>query len=120
MTPSRFGTRHNPLPVLPIYHVHGYVPIPSLAAAGHSRPDEIVFTEEQYHRAEQDALDSRLPAATCGESSTAIRRAPLACENYALLQRPRPRVPEPPDLQRIDEKAREYQQRFEASGIKTQ
>jgi hypothetical protein len=36
---------------LPIYHVHGYVPIDS---ENSSTAEEIVFTEEQYHLAAQD------------------------------------------------------------------
>lgn len=134
---------HNEIPanggLLPVYHVHGYVPIPELSNQGQSRPEEIIFTEEQYHRAAEDAYSwsniVQLHALTSsvgimiGLSLTdrnlrrildAIRRAPLPCENYALLQRPKRRTLEPADAQRIGENAQKYYTRFRNSGIKTE
>jgi hypothetical protein len=124
---------------LPVYHVHGYVPV-GLAddpAAG-SSGDEIVFTEAQYHRAAQDAYSwanlVQIQALSGGVGLMiglslsdrnlrrlldAVRKTPLRCEQYALLPRPRPVPPTPEELAAIDEKAAGYLQRFRAgAGVK--
>ena len=120
--------------VLPVYHVHGYVPIEGSGSSG----DELVFTEEQYHLAAHDAYSwSNLVQIQCMSSSTglmiglslsdrnmrrlldAIRKTPLRSNNYALMLKPRHQVIGENDVREIDENARKYFERFVRSGIKS-
>jgi hypothetical protein len=96
---------------LPIYHVHGYVPF--RASTFHykptmgSTPDEIVLTEDQYHREAADPYSwsnltqlqsmSNSVGLTAGLSLSdpnmrrlldVTRKAPSRPEIYALLERP--------------------------------
>jgi hypothetical protein len=119
---------------LPVYHVHGYVPI----EAEGSTPEEIVFTEEQYHLAAQDAYSwANLIQIKCLCSSVglmvglsladrnmrrlldAIRKASLRVENYALLKKPQWPQPSEQEVTDIAHNAQEYFHKFERSGIKT-
>jgi hypothetical protein len=119
---------------LPVYHVHGYVPI----EVEGSTPEEIVFTEEQYHLAAQDAYSwANLIQIKCLCSSVglmiglslsdrnmrrlldAIRKAPLCVEDYALLRKPRWPQSSDQEVTDIANNAREYFHKFEQSGIKT-
>jgi hypothetical protein len=119
--------------VLPIYHVHGYIPI----EGSRSRPNEVVFTEEQYYLAAQNAYSwsnliqirhlSSSVGLMIGLSLTdrnmrrlldALKRTPHPPENYVLLQRPQWPKPEKDDLKRVDANAKIYFNRFARSGRK--
>ena len=119
---------------LPVYHVHGYVPIGDEPG---STAEEIVFTEEQYHQVAQDAYSwSNLAQIQCMSSSVglmvglslsdrnirrlldAVNKTPVPTQNYAFLQEPRWKQPAPEELDRINEKAITYMERFERSGVK--
>ena len=135
-TPFQSVCRAEPLEPekLPVYHVHGYVP---LEGEG-SHPDEVVFTEEQYHFASQDAYSwSNLVQIQCMSASTglmiglslsdrnmrrlldAVSKTPIETRNYALLQQPQWERPGDIELEQIDHKAREYFERFATSGVKS-
>ena len=94
---------------LPIYHVHGYVPLENNEG---SNPKEIVFTEDQYNRVASDPYSwSNLVQIHCMSSTVgvmiglslsdrnmrrlldAIRSAPIKTTHFALLKRPQWRVP---------------------------
>ncbi len=123
---------------IPVYHVHGYVPL----AGNGSSASEIVFTEEQYHAAYQDLYSwsnliqiqamSSSAGLMIGLSLTdpnmrrlldAVRRLPFKPDNYVLLRRPSWPSLSTCDFTEIDEKARKYLNRFENTygrpGIKT-
>jgi hypothetical protein len=104
-----------------------------------SAANEIIFTEEQYHLASQDAYSwSNLVQLQAVSSSVglmiglsltdrnmrrildAVRRTPLRGEHYALLQRPQWQQPDQGDLERIKGAAHLYFQDFAKSGIKTE
>lgn len=121
--------------VMPIYHVHGYVPIEGRG----SRADEIVFTEEQYHLVAQNAYSwsnlvqiqsmSTSVGLMIGLSLTdrnmrrlldAIRKTPVQPRNYILLREPSWPEPEKSEIEEIDKRAREYFRKFQDSGIKTE
>ena len=121
-------------PKLPIYHVHGYVPV----VGEGSTDQEIVFTEEQYHLAARDAYSwANLAQIQCMSSSVglmvglslsdrnirrlldAVMTTPAGSENFALLRKPRWEPPGPGELGVIHEKALEYYHRFNQSGAKT-
>lgn len=109
---------------LPIYHVHGYLPVRDpLQEYGErigSSADEIVLTEDQYHREAGDPYSwgnlvqlqamSNSVGLTIGLSLSdpnirrildAAARAPSKPEIYALLQRPEPPDPGESDLEAI-------------------
>lgn len=119
---------------LPIYHVHGYVPMgDSVGSPG----EDIVFTEDQYH---QSALDpyswrnlvqvqalSRSVGLMVGLSLSdrnmrrfldAVKRSPVRSKNFAILRKPRYQEPSDQDLDQIHQKAISYLKKFENSGIK--
>jgi len=119
---------------LPIFHVHGYVPV----EGERSNPNEIVFTEEQYHLAAQNSYSwpnlvqirhlSNHVGLMVGLSMTdrsmrrlldALRKTPTPPQNYALLQKPQWPKPDAADLQKIEGKAQEYFARFRKSGMKS-
>lgn len=121
--------------VLPVYHVHGYIPIEGRG----SRAEEIVFTEEQYHLVAQNAYSwsnlvqiqsmSTSVGLMVGLSLTdrnmrrlldAIRKTPVQPKNYILLREPSWPEPGRSEIEEIDERAREYFQKFQDSGIKTE
>jgi hypothetical protein len=119
---------------LPIYHVHGYIPMIE------QMPDEeIIFTEEQYYLAAQNAYSwSNLIQIQCMSGSVglmiglslkdrnmrrlldAVRRTPIVSENYVLLQKPKWTRPTQTDLDQIHKRAGEHYKMFEESGIKTE
>lgn len=118
---------------LPIFHVHGYVPV----EGERSSPDEIVFTEEQYYFAAQNSYSwsnlvqirhlSNSIGLMIGLSMTdrnmrrlldALRKTPIQTENYALLLKPQWPKPEAADIARIEDKAKDYLNRFRRSGMK--
>ena len=118
----------------PIYHVHGYVP----ATGEGSEPGQLIFTEAQYHLASADPyawpnlvqLNSFSATTGCmvGLSLSdpnmrrlldAVMRTPGRTENFALLKRPRWPAPSDDAVDKIDQMARTYLDRFERSGVKS-
>jgi hypothetical protein len=121
---------------LPIYHVHGYVPLDKQVIA--SRGDDIVFTEEQYHHVAENPyywsnlvqlqLMSNSVGLMVGLSLSdrnmrrildAIRNSPIRSTNFALLKEPETSRPGEEILDKIHHKAIEYLHDFENSGIKS-
>lgn len=119
---------------LPIYHVHGYVP---MKEGKGSAPQEIIFTEEQYHLVAQDSYSwSNLVQIQCLSGSTglmiglslsdpnmrrlldAITSLPYHPDNYALIPKPKRPQPRNEDLDLIQKNAVRYKERFERSGVK--
>ena len=119
---------------LPIYHVHGYVPLNFAEFTDH----EIVFTEDQYHRSAKDAYSWANPVQIQALSSLtglmiglslsdrnmrrlldAVSQIPIETNNYALLKEPVWKKPDDTELRRINEKVILYSHRFEDSGVKT-
>ena len=119
---------------LPIYHVHGYVPIQGRG----SKVKELVFTEDQYYLAAQNAYSwgnliqieylSNTVGLMIGLSLTdrnmrrlldALKKTPLPPECYVILQRPRWAKAESHDLNRINLQAKKYFDEFSHSGLKT-
>lgn len=119
---------------LPIYHVHGYIP----TTGEKSGPEELVFTEEQYHLAAQNAYSwsnliqikhlSSSVGLMIGLSMTdrnmrrlldALKKTPAPPENYVLLKKPQWAKPDSSDLKRIHANAKLYFDRFRRSGLKT-
>ena len=121
---------------LPIYHVHGFVPLKKdvQGSMGH----EIVFTEDQYHRVARDPyywsslvqlqsmsgsvglmIGLSLSDRNIRRLLDAVKNAPINSENFALLKKPDKTPPEDDILDDIHEKAKGYLERFERSGIKS-
>lgn len=120
-----------PLPdsdAIPVYHVHGYLP----RDGDGSRLDEILLTEEQYHRAaHEDYSWSNLVQLRYLTSSVglmvglsmtdqnmrrlldAIARAPIHAPTFVLLQRPEPSELKTHQLDTINENAKKYYEKFE-------
>jgi hypothetical protein len=119
---------------LPIYHVHGYVPLNVAELKSH----HIVFTEDQYHQSAKDAYSwASLMQIQSLSSSTgimvglslsdrnmrrlldAVSQMPIETYNYALLKEPNWKDPDEADLREISEKARAYFHQFASDGLKT-
>ncbi len=119
---------------LPIYHVHGYVPLNVTELT----EQDIVFTEDQYHQSAKDAYSWANLVQIQSLSSTtglmiglslsdrnmrrlldAVSQMPVETNNYALLKKPALKKPDQAELNRINEKALTYFYRFEVSGVKT-
>jgi hypothetical protein len=119
---------------LPIYHVHGLIPV--VGNRG-SNAKEIMFTEEQYHLAAHNPYSwanlvqiqsmSQSVGLMVGLSLSdrnmrrlldAIVQLPHRPVNYVLLKQPRRQQPSNAELDQIHEKAIQYKERFERSGIK--
>lgn len=120
---------------LPIYHVHGLVPLDDSPG---SKSEEIVFTEDQYHLSARDSYSwanlvqiqamSGSVGLMVGLSLSdrnmrrlldAITNAPIDSENYALLQKKTFEPPPPEELEQIHENAKKYFDKFEKSGFKS-
>lgn len=121
---------------LPIYHVHGYVPLNRNVKA--SKSNELVFTEDQYHLVAESPyswsnlvqlqLMSNSVGLMIGLSLSdrnmrrlldAVRKSPIHSKNYALLKEPDMQTPENDVLDEIHQKAIEYFEEFEQRGIKS-
>jgi hypothetical protein len=121
---------------LPIYHVHGYVPLDKGTPA--SKGEEIVFTEDQYHHVAENPytwsslvqlqLMSNSVGLMVGLSLSdrnmrrildAVRNSPIHSTNFALLKEPDTGRPGEAVLDRIHHTAIDYLHSFEDSGIKS-
>ncbi|HTD15660.1 MAG TPA: SIR2 family protein [Chthoniobacterales bacterium] len=117
----------------PIIHVHGYIP----ALGESSSPDEIVFTEQQYHAAAHSPYSwSNLSQIQCLSASVglmvglslsdrnmrrlldAMRITPLRKRQFAILRKPEWEQPKSEDLEEIHKKAVSYIELFVRSGAK--
>jgi hypothetical protein len=115
-------------------HVHGYIP----AVGQGSPPEEIVFTEQQYHASAYSPYSwSNLSqiqwlAASIGlmvglslsdrnmrRLLDAVRVTPFRKRQFAILKKPEWRAPKSEELEEIHEKAVYYKDRFSRSGVKT-
>jgi hypothetical protein len=122
---------------LPIYHVHGYVPLDKKIRG--SKGNEIVFTEYQYHKIAEDPYNwSNLVQLQTMSNSVglmvglslsdrnmrrlldAVRNAPIQSTNFALLEEPDTSPPSDEVLDKINDKAISYLSKFENSGIKSE
>jgi len=122
---------------LAIHHVHGYVPLDKGIEG--SRDDEIVFTEDQYHRVAGDPYCwSNLVQLQAMSNSVglmiglslsdrnmrrlldAIGNAPINSVSYALLKIPDEKRPNNKVLDNIHKKAKGYLTKCKRSGIKSE
>ncbi len=120
---------------LPIYHVHGFVPMEQ--GIPHSTGEEIVFTEEEYHRVAEspfywsNLIQLQLLSSTTGlmvglslsdrnmrRILDAIDNSPLKSQNFALLKEPDKNGPEAAILDAIHTSAKSYRDRCDRGGIK--
>jgi hypothetical protein len=120
---------------IPIYHVHGYIPY----QASDVRYDDIIFSEDQYNRAFQDAffwgnvvqvnqLTSSvglMVGMSLSDRNTrrildSIRQQPLPHSNYILMRKPNFKSVDDrsPELAHIRHKAEEYLAKFPAGRMK--
>lgn len=121
---------------LPIYHVHGFVPIDKNNNG--SSGSEIIFTEDQYHLVARNPYHwstlVQLQAMTDNVSLMiglslsdrnlrrlldAVSNAPVNSINYAILMVPDTKSPDDHTLDEIHEKAINYLDQFGNSGIKS-
>ena len=119
---------------LPIYHVHGYVPLNVTELTG----ADIVFTEDQYHQSAKDPYSwANLIQIKTLSSSTglmiglslsdrnmrqlldAVSHMPVKTSNYALLKEPEWKEPDESELEQITEKAVSYSQFYSQSITKS-
>lgn len=119
---------------LPIFHVHGYVPMGDIEG---SPGEDIVFTEDQYHQSAQDPYSwrnlvqvqalSRSVGLMVGLSLAdrnmrrfldAVKGSPMQSRNFALLRKARYQDPSDEDLDQIHKNAVAYMDKFERSGMK--
>jgi len=115
---------------IPIYHVHGFVP--AVTDELGSKPDQIVFTEEQYHAAASNPyhwtslIQIRQFTSTVGvmvglslsdgnmrRLLDAVKNQPAQAHIYALMQKPRWKPPEEVDYLSIAQSARGIQEKIE-------
>ncbi len=122
---------------LPIYHVHGFVPFDKNSVG--SLGDEIIFTEDQYHKVARNPYHWSTLVQLQSMTNTvglmiglsiadrnmrrlldAVQNTPINSVTYALLKIPDKIPPEINVLDEIHEKAKNYLDRFLASGIKSE
>lgn len=121
--------------VLPVFHVHGYIPFPG---DGQPEPAGVVFSEEEYNLAANDPYSwsnlvqlremSSSIGVMVGLSMSdpnirrlldALARSPVRAEIYALLRRPPRMTPDDETVDRIDAEARAILERFAQAGVKS-
>ena len=133
---ARCHVAHNDRPAppgsIPIYHVHGYVPLERPTSGDDG---DIIFTEEQYHEATNSAYSwSNLVQLRSFSSSTglmiglslsdrnirrllhAVSRSPVPATCFALLQKPTWRQPYDHEEHEVDVMARQLYDRAKSSG----
>jgi hypothetical protein len=134
-TQAIFGRQAWNEEALPIYHVHGYVPLSEHEAG--TEGDAIVFTEDQYHLVAQDpygwsnivqiqTLSSSVGlmiGLSLGDRNMrrlldAISRAPVGSCNYAIISKPKWTPASDGDLDKIHRTAIKYLARFEKGSVK--
>jgi hypothetical protein len=120
----------------PIYHVHGYIPIPDsgLPPSGYN---EIILSEESYHRTAQDAyywgnmvqmqhlsnntglmIGMSLSDRNIRRILDSLKSTPIKTHNFLITQKPKKRMMDGCDQQFVRQKAEEYLDKFEKSGRK--
>jgi hypothetical protein len=121
---------------LPIYHVHGFVPFDK--DIERSQGEDIVFTENQYHMVARNPYHWSTLVQLQSMTNTvglmvglsisdpnmrrlldAVQNAPIKSFTYALLKVPENVPPEDSVLDDIHKKAKDYLDRFQNSGIKS-
>ena len=126
--------------VLPIFHVHGYVPLHDTGSllGDSSTADELIFSEEQYHAATHEAYSwtnlvqlkqlSSTKGLMIGLSLSdrnirrlldAVRKTPARSQQFVLLQRPQWPRPSSFELTEIDNKAMDKADRAASRGSVT-
>lgn len=122
---------------LPVFHVHGYIPIDKQTKF--SKPEDIIFTEDQYHRVARDPYHwsnliqiktmSNSVGLMIGLSLTdrnmrrlldAVQNAPIKNNNFALLQRKSLETPGDEVLDKIHQNAKDYLNLFPGGAIKSE
>lgn len=117
---------------IPIYHVHGYVPMADEAG---STSDDIIFTEEQYHQATNEAYSWSNLVQISGFSGSiglmvglslsdrnirrllhALSQSPVPASCYAILQRPTWQQPKDHEETEVNEMATKLFDLAKASG----
>jgi hypothetical protein len=123
--------------LLPIYHVHGFVPLDKSIES--SKGEDIIFTEDQYHEVAENPyswsnlvqlqLMSNSVGLMIGLSLSdtnmrrlldAVRNSPIQSVNFALLQEPDTSPPNEKEIDEIHKSAINYLEDFQRSGIKEQ
>lgn len=121
---------------IPIFHVHGYIPY---GEAKGSTTDELVLSEESYHKASQDAyywgnmvqmnalsnnvglmVGVSLRDRNIRRILAALKGTPGNRKNYIILKREVTPIPEHGDatMKRIHERANYYLDKFSQAGSK--
>lgn len=120
---------------LPIYHVHGFVPLDKNETRC-SDESEIVFTEDQYHIIARDPynwsnmvqmkylsgsigimIGLSLADRNMRRLLDAIQNSPFETKNFAIIQKPSTQKPADEILEKIHFKAIKYLKDFENLGI---
>jgi len=122
----------------PIYHVHGYIPYDDQVPG--SSLDDLIFSEESYHKAAQNAyywgnmvqmqnlanntglmVGLSLSDRNIRRILNALRTAPITTDNYIILKRDIIRVPQHGDreMEFIREKAKKYLNLFSDAAMKS-
>jgi hypothetical protein len=120
---------------IPIYHVHGYLPVETAEI----KEEEIILSEQQYNMMSQNAFYwgnmiqmnqlSTNSGLMIGVSLTdknmrrildAVQKIPRQNSNYIILREPEPvnLTADSEEIKKIDDKAREYMEKFVGSNIK--
>lgn len=122
---------------IPIYHVHGYIPIEGKG----STIDEMIFSEEQYNNAFQDAyywgnmvqmqalssntglmIGISLNDRNIRRILDSIKKSPIMTKNYLLLQKNKLKIPSArsSEAKWIHDQAMMYNERLKKSHIKVE
>jgi hypothetical protein len=122
---------------IPIYHVHGYIPIVGKG----STIEEMIFSEEQYNNAFQDAyywgnmvqmqalssntglmIGISLNDRNIRRILDSIKKSPILTKNYLLLQKTKPQIPlaQSSEAIWIHDQAMKYNEKLKRSHIKVE